>query len=123
MPVCQPAVRMRIERRRGSRLLSTLASVRDSGVPIPVLCERASAAVDEFSENLVADLSAAALYNSEADVDWLRREYVTMLGKFACSVRDLIPDRDARHRLVQAMQCAILRHELRLRDVVPAFLK
>jgi hypothetical protein len=109
---------MRVGRRHGSRLLSGLAAARDSGIPISVLCERASAAVDEFSGILADDLSEAAQSHAEADVDWLRRQYVTMLFKFAGSARDLIPDRDARHGLAQSIQCAILRHELRLRDVL-----
>jgi hypothetical protein len=120
MPVSRLAVRMRVGRRHGSRLLSGLATACDSGIPISVLCERASAALAEFSAILADDVSEAAQSHTEADVDWLRRQYATMLGKFAVAVRDLIPDRDARHGLAQAIQCAILRHELRLRDVLAA---
>jgi predicted component of type VI protein secretion system len=105
-------------RRRGNRLLNGLVSARDSAVPIVEMCERASAAVDEFSAILADDLGAAAHSASEADADWLRRQYLTMLGEFAASARDIVPDPDARHGLAQAIQCGILRHERRLREVL-----
>jgi len=101
--------------RQGERLLAGLVAVRDSGAPVAELCERAAAAVDTFSALLAGDLGAAA--KSGADAEWLRRQYLTMLGEFATSARDIIPDRYARHGLAQAIQCAILQHERRLREV------
>jgi hypothetical protein len=105
-------------RRRADRLLDGLMRARNSGAPVAAVCERAAAAVDEVSVILAEDLSAAAHSGSAADAEWLRRQYATMLGEFAASARDVIPDRDARHGLAQAIQCAILRHERRLREVL-----
>jgi predicted component of type VI protein secretion system len=85
---------------------------------VAVLCERASAAVDEFSAILLDDVTSALHAHSEADGEWLRRQYVAQLGDFAASVRDVIPDPEMRHGLAQAIQCAILRHERRLRELL-----
>jgi len=125
MPVPRPPrQRVGAARRRGTRLLNGLVTARDSGLSAAAICELASAAVDEFSAILVVDLGAAAHSTAEANTNWLRQQYVTILGEFAASARDVIPDPDARHGLAQAIQCAILRHERRLREVrLPALQK
>jgi hypothetical protein len=112
------AARIEVVRRRGRDLLCVLLRVRDSGAAIGVLCENASTVFDEFSAILADDLRAAALSVPEPEAEQLRREYVALLTQFGASVRDIIDDRDARHALAQAMQCAILRHERSLREVI-----
>ena len=113
----KPASRIRIVRKRGRDLLGLLVALRDCGIPVVALCERAAAAVDEYCQILADNLSEASVSGSEGDAERLRREYATILGEFALAVRDIIPDREARHALAQAIQCAILRHERRLREV------
>lgn len=111
------AGRMRVVRRRGRALLEMLAADRHSGVPIRALCAHAAASVDEFSTILEDDLASATRSCPGEELEWLRREYAGILGEFAAAVRDAIPDREARHGLAQAIQCAILRHERRLREI------
>ena len=82
-----------------------------------VLCERATALVDEYTDILGDSFARARISTSDVDAERLRREYVRLLGDFAAAVRDLIPDREARHGVAQAIQCALLRHERRLREV------
>jgi len=118
MPVvATAAVRIQMLRRRGRYLVGVFLATRDSGAAIGALCERALTVVGEFSGILALDLRQAAMSTPGLDGEWLRRQYMTLLGDFAVSIRDLIPDRDARHGLAQAMQCAILQHERRLREV------
>ena len=118
MPVRRkPAWRIPLARRRGRDLLGVLVALRDCGTPIATLCARAAAAVDEYSQILIANLSEDRVGGSQADAERLRREYARMLADFALAVRDLIADPEARHALAQAIQCALLQHEHRLREV------
>lgn len=118
MPVLgKPSVRMRIVRRRGRDLLGALVAQRDAGTPVADLCARAAASVDEYGDILIDTVAQASLPASVEDAERLRRESARILGEFAAAVRDIIPDREARHALAQAIQCAILRHERSLREI------
>ena len=121
MPVPRkPLARIGTLRRRRRDLLAALAALRDRGAPLAALCERATGAVAEYSEILAENLAQASVSASGVDAETSRRESMRILGEFAASVRDLIPDRDARHALAQDIQCAVLQHERRLRDVAAA---
>ena len=118
MPVRgNPASRIPIVRRHGRALLGVVVAVRDRGAPVAALCARAVAAIDEYSQILSDSLAEASVSGSEADAERLRREYSRILGEFALAVRDIIPDRETRHAVAQAIQCAVLQHERRLREV------
>lgn len=108
---------IRAERGRGRGLVNALAdaSLAES---FALLCERASAAVDEYSSGLLARLIAVARPASEADAEWVKRNYLSLVSEFVTAVRDVSPDPETRHAVAQAVQCRILLHERRCRAVL-----
>jgi hypothetical protein len=107
-----------VARRQRSRIMDELRQSVEPGLPREVLCQRTAHAVDAYGAALLETLSERADRLSAADTEWIRDQYLEWMVELATAACDLVGASGARHAVAQALQCAILLHEQRLRKVL-----
>lgn len=107
-----------VARRQRSRIMDELRQSIDPGLPREVLCQRTAQAVDAYGTALLDTLGERADRLSPADRDWIRDQYLEWMVELATAACNLVGASGARHAVAQALQCAILLHEQRLRKVL-----
>src|SRR3954449_9644846 len=105
-------------RTRGGDLLRTLEN--SPAQPLDVARERAAAAVQQYSAQLIDELVASLSPGSPSEVARLKSSYTELALDFAQSVRDLEPEAERRHEIAQAVQFKLLESERRLRSLLEA---
>lgn len=107
-----------LARLQRSRIMDALRQSVDPGLPREVLCQRTAHAVDAYGTALLETLGERACRLSAADSEWIRDQYLELMVDLATAACDLVGAPEARHAVAQALQCAILLHEQRLRKVL-----
>jgi hypothetical protein len=99
-------------------LVRAFADARREWESVPMSCDRASVAVDEYCVDLLKHLIRVNPPTSDSDIAWIRSRFLTLIVEFGSAIRDAISDSETRHAAAQGIQCMVLEHERHLRLVL-----
>ena len=105
-------------RAQAATLVRAFADAGSEWESVPMSCDRASVAVDEYCVDLLKHLIRVNPPTSASDTAWIRSRFLTLIVEFGSAIRDAISDSETRHAAAQGIQYRVLEHERHLRLVV-----
>ena len=102
-------------REQAATLVREFADARSEWESVPMSCDRASVAVDEYCVDLLKHLIRVNPPTSASETAWIRSRFLTLIVEFGSAIRDAISDSETRHAAAQGIQYRVLEHERQLR--------
>ena len=111
---------IQIARQRADELVATFTA--EALEPASATCGRAAAMVDRYCGDLLDLMVTTLPPSTQADAEWLRSKYLTLIVEFGSAIRDAIGDSETRHAAAQGIQCRVLDHERHVKPALEAVL-